>query len=197
MGNRKTFKVTLPAEMKIKTFQPPKNLKGKTFLTKEVAEFLDVSQSSIQQWTKKGWVPSPIAGTGKVRRYDVLDCVKMFLIKSLAAEGISRETIENVMNSTERGSPLTIKEALGHGRAYLILKYYASKRVVATCVRYDIYGRWNGKLGGDGKIIGEKRLFEAFWEDTTIPSDKGHIRTFVVNLGYIARRTLTLIEKKL
>ena len=170
-------------------------LKDKVFFTKDVAGLLSISQSSVQQWTKKGWIPSPVEGTGRARQYDYMDCIKINLIKTLAKDGIRFEIIGEVMNKLKTGSPLTIEQSLKHKEASLIIRYYDSGKIGVNCVNEFTYGGRKWKISADGTITKESRDWFTFWNETTKPTDQDHIKTHIVNLNYIERKTLELLSK--
>ena len=170
-------------------------LKDKVFFTKDVAGLLSISQSSVQQWTKKGWIPSPVEGTGRARQYDYMDCIKINLIKTLAKDGIRFEIIGEVMNKLKTGTPLTIEQSLKHKNASLIIRYYESGKIGVNCVNEFTYGGRKWKISTDGSITKESRDWFTFWNETTKPTDQDHIKTHIVNLNYIERKTLELLSK--
>ncbi len=167
-------------------YKPPKEIEGMTFLSKKAGSFSKVPQRTVQAWTEKDLIKSETTGTGDRRRYTILNCIEIGIIAALAKDKVSFDVISQVMKALQKRSPLTLQQALADERAFLIIRYYESGKQGVSCVSEKRYGPRSG-------IEGEKRTFEEFWNDTTIPKDKEHQKTLVLNLSHIAR----LIEQKI
>jgi len=169
-------------------YKPPKEIEGMTFLSKKAGSFSDVPQRTVQTWTEKGLIESETTGTGDRRRYTVLNCIEIGIIAALAKDRVSFDVISQVMKALRKRSPLTLKQSLADERAFLIIRYYVSGNQGISCVSDTRYGPPSG-------IKGEQREFERFWRDTTIPADREHQKTLVMNLSYIARNVEDKIKK--
>ena len=168
--------------MEITKFNPPSQVKGKTFLSKTAGKFSDVPQRTVQLWTEKGLIVSRTRGTGDRRGYTVLNCIEIALIKSLARDRVSFKIIGKIMRELRKSTPLTLERALGYERAFLIIRHYETGNIGVSCVSHERFGSRDGEIDG--------RSFNKFWQDTTIPKDTEHVRTYIVNLKYIERKTL-------
>lgn len=172
--------------MEFKKFEEPKRVKGKTFLSKTAGDFSSVPQRTVQIWTEKNLILSRTTGTGDRRRYTVLNCIEIGLVKSLAGNRVSFKLIPQIMKDLRKGTPLSLKQALGYEQAFLIVRFYKSGNIGIRCVSPEVYGTKD-------KIESKDELtFEEYWHRATIPEDKKHEheKTFIINLKYIAQKVL-------
>lgn len=172
-----------------KKFTPPLEIAGKTYLSKAAGKFSKTPQRTVQAWTERGLVISETTGTGDRRRYTVLNCIEIGVIASLAEDRVSFKVIDQAMREIRIGTPLTLEQALGDNRAFLIIRFYESQEVGVSCVSNERFGPRSG-------IEGEKRDFKTYWVDTTVPKDKQHIKTHVIDLSYIKRKMLEQMLKE-
>jgi hypothetical protein len=77
------------------------SVKDAGFFSKKAGSFSGVKQRTVQLWTEKGLIIPGIAdttGTGERRRYSVLNCIEIGIIKALADLRISFKIIKQVMD---------------------------------------------------------------------------------------------------
>lgn len=183
----------------IKEFKPPQALRDKTFLSSKAGRASGVPLSTVQVWTEKKLVFSSekkTTGTGVRREYTVLDCIEIGIVKSLSSVRLPIPYIKKVMDDLRKGTPLTLKQALGYKKAFLIIRFYASngdEYYGASCVSNEKYGPRKAKLDKNGNIIGEERSFEQYWQDATTPMDKKFAKTLIVDLKHIERRVVNAL----
>jgi DNA-binding transcriptional MerR regulator len=175
--------------MSNKKFKPPSEIAGKTYLSKATGKFSKTPQRTVQAWTERGLIVSETTGTGDRRRYTVLNCIEVGVIASLAEDRVSFKIIDQVMCELRKGTPLTLEQALGDNRAFLIIRFYESQKIGVTCVSNERFGPRSG-------FGGEKRDFKTFWVDTTVPEDEQHIKTLVIDLSYIQRKIVGQMLKE-
>jgi len=89
------------------------------------------------------------------------------------------------MEALRTGSPLTLEQVLSYDEAYMILRFYKNGNVGAMVVSNK-----PGTFGPRSGVEGEKRSFQNFWVDTTIPEDGDHVKTLIVDLKFISSEVL-------
>ena len=173
--------------MMIEKFKPPSQIAGKNYLSARAGKFSGVPQRTVQAWTDAGLIipATPTSGTGDRRKYSVLNCIEIGIIRSLSRDRLSFPVITQVMEALRTGSPLTLEQVLSYDQAYMILRFYKSGNVGATVVSNK-----PGTFGPRSGVKGEKRSFQSFWVNTTIPEDGDHVKTLIVDLKFISSEVL-------
>jgi DNA-binding transcriptional MerR regulator len=142
--------------------------------------FSGVKLRTVQTWTDKGLLIAETEGKGDRRKYDALQCIEIGIIATLSEITLPLKIIKKIMDDLRnKGNPLTLKQALGSKRAYIIIRWYKSGNLGVTCVTNRHYGPRSGIDRSD------KRTFKEFWIDTTIPEDGQFVKSVIVDLGYI------------
>lgn len=172
--------------MMIKEFQPPPY---GPFEATVAGSFSGVKLRTIQAWTTEKLLITDKYGRGQRRRYDVLDCIEIGIIATLAEIQIPRRIIRNIMDELRSGTPLTLKEALGSKRAYMIMRWYRSGGYGVSCVNDKYYGPRSGVYKDDDKID-----FKQYWLDTTIPEDGEFKKSIIVDLAYIRDEVISKMK---
>jgi len=179
----------------IKEFIPPAY---GPFEATAAGAFSGVKLRTIQAWTTEKLLITDKYGRGQRRRYDVLDCIEIGIIATLTEIQIPRRIIKYIMAQLRKGTPLTLKQALGSNRAYMIIRwyrsgvrYYRSGGYGVSCVNDKHYGI---RSGIDRN---EKRTFKEYWMDTTIPEDGEFIKSIIVDLNYIRNEVISKMKSSL
>jgi hypothetical protein len=90
----------LPQPPELPTLKIPDHLKGATFLSKKAGSFSGVPQRTVQSWSEKGFlIPEgrDTTGTGKRRRYSVVNCIEIGVLKGLARKRLGDQVIRDTM----------------------------------------------------------------------------------------------------
>jgi DNA-binding transcriptional MerR regulator len=142
----------------------------------------------VQTWTDKALVIAETEGKGDRRKYDVLQCIEIGIIATLSEITIPLKIIKKIMDDLRIGTPLTLRQALGSKRAYMIVRWYKSGNFGVSCVTNEHYGPRSGIDKTD------KRTFEEFWVDTTVPSDGEFSKSIIVDLSYIRDEVISRMK---
>ncbi len=162
--------------MSVKTFELPKHLQDMTFLSKKAGSFSGVPQRTVQAWTETGLIVARTRGTGDRRRYSVLSCIEIGIVKSLGKERLSSKVVGEIMSFLRKYNPSNLERLLAEEEGYLVIKLDGTGRIAPF-----IYGHSKDK--------GDNRSLMKYWRLITMPTDCEKV--LVVNITRIAKQVLS------
>ena len=118
----------------------PDNLKKEVFLSGMAGSFSGVPQRTVQKWTEDGLVVLSAAplGTGDRRKYSILNCLEIAIVRRLAKDRVSFKEISQVMEFLR--IDFVLIPALQWDFAFLVIKEKAGddkKEFILTKTQKD------------------------------------------------------------
>lgn len=154
----------------------PENLKNKTYLSKAAGSFSGVPQRTVQLWTERGLLQVPTTGTGNRRRYSVINCIEIGILKSLSTERMSFENMLGIMQI------LHCSEAY-RKRGKTNLETFLEKGIGSISVLSFINGEKVFLVGDKPKKSDSGKIFDKI-------GPEGVEKTIIINLMQIAKKVL-------
>ncbi len=176
----------------------PERLREKTFLSKQAGSFSGVPQRTVQAWTEKGLLKVPSAGTGDRRRYSVMNCIEIGIIKSLTSERLSLELIADIM-STLHGNTRSeklgiavrtwgeIRDELGKPIEDVTVLDYTLARE-NSCLLVEFYP--NGERRHRILIFRKKKVAKDTWAYLASPQNQDFEKLLIINIYKIAQKVV-------
>ena len=158
----------------------PDNLTEKQFMSKKAGRFSGVPISTVQHWTEKGLVVSETTGTGDRRKYSILNCVEIGLIKRMADDRLSFKYIAQVMDFFRTFKMMI--PALEKEFSFLVIRELPGE------------DRLDFDLFFDSKESKENISHLKNWYKKTAP--KRTEKILVYNISLVAQRIFKAIEKE-
>jgi DNA-binding transcriptional MerR regulator len=150
-----------------------------TFLSKKAGAFSSVPQRTVQAWTEAGLIIADTKGTGDRRRYSVLNCVEIGIVKSLRREQLGLPVAREIMDYLRKFKPSNLERLLAEAQGYLVIRFHETGRITP-----HVYGYAKDKAGN-------KSLMQ-YWRLITMPTDCEKV--LVVNITRIAKKVLSKIN---
>ena len=150
-------------------------IKHRTFQSLMVAEFLGVSQRTIQAWTKRGLVEHETKGKGARKEFTVDHLIEFGIIKKLADLHIPFSHIESVMVDFRKKKYI---------QATMRLEQF-------SLIVYESQGK-EPKIRSAGFFPGNKKTM-LMWVDITAKKDVE--KTTIFNLPLLANTIINNIYK--
>ena len=156
------------------------------FLSAKAGSFSGVPQRTVQAWTEKGLVGSTgTTGSGKRRRYSVLNCVEIAIVQSLAQDRLSIKLIGIIMEKLRQGCPLTLKKTLElEYPSYLVVLFPCTMDI--PVLNPKVYCISRVSYGCESKSL---TRFRRYWAAISVPNSK----TLALNLTCVSSKAIKKI----
>jgi DNA-binding transcriptional MerR regulator len=162
-------------------------IENKTFLSKTAGSFSGVPQRTVQRWTELGLLKVPTSGTGDRRKYTVLNCIEIGILKSLSNERMwtflmkgLMETLRETRRFRDNKPPLQTKKT--H------LEEYLEKGSGFVHLIFSINGLMNFS------VQDQARSYQ-FYEGIYTGEPYGEIeKILIINLVSIAKKVLEAMK---
>jgi len=155
------------------------NLKGLSFLSAKAGSFSKVPQRTVQAWTEAGLVLADTRGTGDRRRYSVMGCIEIGIIKALRHAGLDFGLIGQVMRFLRKYRPNNLERLLAVDEGFLVVKVGQKGRVTPHVVAH-------------AKTREDNLSILKYWRLLTMPRECDQV--LVINVTRIAYRVLSQIK---
>lgn len=155
------------------------NLKGLRFLSAKAGSFSRVPQRTVQAWTEAGLVLADTRGTGDRRRYSVMGCIEIAIIKALRDAGLDLSLIGHIMHFLRKYRPSNLERLLADEEGFLVVKMGQKGRITPQVVTH-------------AKARQDNLSVLKYWKQLTLPRDCDQV--LVVNITRIANRILSRIK---
>lgn len=159
----------------------PENINDKIFMSKKAGSFSGTPQSTVQAWTDKGYVISTeTTGTGDRRKYSIMDCVEIGVIKKMSDDRIPVKSIVKVMKNLRDKTQFF----LAYDYAYIIVREGKTNIPNVTIVPI---------MTIDGRVKTDQKTLENWYANT---AQTAFERVLIYDLTKIAARVLKEISVK-
>ena len=118
-------------------------IKSKEFLffSKKAGSFSGVPQRTVQHWTEYGLIApaeDTVGGTGNRRKYNILNCIQIAIIKALTDGRVKKSTVSDIMERLNGYAGERLPFLLGFDEAFLVIHLSSTAPDKPYSILYDL-----------------------------------------------------------
>ena len=116
------------------------------FFSKKAGSFSGVPQRTVQRWTEDDLIApaeDTAGGTGNRRKYNILNCIQIAIIKALTDGRVRISTVSDIMERLNGYGGTRLPFLLGYDEAFLVIHLSSTDHDKPYTILYEYFNEEN------------------------------------------------------